>query len=502
MHYHLCQDINKISQFDCIILPVFKTRGLSDIGQALNTKSKGQIERFIDDYLIDELGSTAILYEANFLSIKSIVFIHCGAHPIPSIQKFEQLIFQSIMYSSKHFICSLLIDIEGFSAAISSSNVLILAILASERVFYQFDEFKTSVKKKNNLTAISLYCKKDVSDAEQWIKQGVAISKGIAITKDLSNLPANHGTPTIIAEKIVKLSQPISDLKIQVLDKTEPIIKQMGAFLGVAKGSCEPCKFIVMHYQPHTPIDISPIVLVGKGVTFDTGGLSIKPAYAMEEMKFDMAGAASVVGILHTIATLQLEIPVVGLLPLTENLINGFALKPGDVLHTLSGQTVEIENTDAEGRLILADALTYGHRFHPSTIIDIATLTGAVVSALGEEVSGLMTNNPSLEKDLMHASQNSGDLIYPLPLWENYQTMIESNVADFSNLGKSGAGSITAACFLSRFIEKNIPWAHLDIAGTAYKPGRKKTATGRPVFLLVNYLLQKQIALLSEREKH
>lgn len=308
------------------------------------------------------------------------------------------------------------------------------------------------------------------------------------LTKNLANTPANFATPTNVAACAKELAQSDSDLQVEVYDKTHEVVKDMGAFLAVAQGSDEPPQFVVIRYTPPQPTEQSPIVLVGKGVTFDAGGISIKPSTDMGEMKFDMIGAASVLGTLKAISQLKVPIPIIGLLPLTENLLNGSALKPGDVIKTLSGQTVEVIDTDAEGRLILADALTYSRRFNPAIVIDIATLTGAIVTALGEITTGLMTTDIALRSALESAGEVSVDRVWALPLWEEYQALINSNVADIANLGSRGAESITAGCFLARFAE-GMRWGHLDVAGTGYRPGKNKTASGRPVPLLVQYIL-------------
>jgi leucyl aminopeptidase len=274
-----------------------------------------------------------------------------------------------------------------------------------------------------------------------------------------------------------------------VLDEDDMTKLGMNTLLSVARGSVEPAKLITLEYKGAKK-DAKPIVLVGKGVTFDTGGISIKPAPAMDEMKYDMCGAASVMGTLLAVAEMELPINVVGVIPTTENMPDGKATKPGDIIKSMSGQTVEILNTDAEGRLILCDALTYSERFHPQAVIDIATLTGACVIALGNHASGLLSNHNPLARDLLNAGETSGDRAWQLPLWEEYNKQLNSPFADMANIGGREAGTITAACFLSRFTEK-FHWAHLDIAGTAWITGKNKGATGRPVPLLTQYLLDK-----------
>jgi leucyl aminopeptidase len=266
----------------------------------------------------------------------------------------------------------------------------------------------------------------------------------------------------------------------------------MGAFLAVAQGSREPPRFIVMERMAGTKGE-RPVALVGKGITFDTGGISIKPSAEMDEMKFDMCGAASVLGTMRAIALMDLPLNVVGVVPTTENMPGGNAIKPGDIVKTMSGQTVEILNTDAEGRLILCDALTYVEKYKPAAVVDIATLTGAMVIALGHVATGLFANSDPLARELVQAGDTAWDRAWHLPMWDDYQEQLKSNFADFPNIGTRAGGSITAACFLSRFA-KSYPWAHLDIAGTAWKSGAEKGATGRPVPLLTHFLARRAAA--------
>ncbi|MBL8459858.1 MAG: leucyl aminopeptidase, partial [Zoogloea sp.] len=276
-------------------------------------------------------------------------------------------------------------------------------------------------------------------------------------------------------------------IKVEILERADMEKLGMGSLLSVAQGSHEPPKFIILNYKGGKPKD-KPVVLVGKGITFDTGGISLKPGEGMDEMKYDMCGAASVLGTFKAIARMELPLNVVGLIPTTENMPGGSAIKPGDIVTSMSGQTIEILNTDAEGRLILCDALTYAERFDPVAVVDIATLTGACIIALGNLTSGLLANDDPLAAELLSAGQAAGDKAWQLPLWDEYQDMLKSNFADIPNIGSKGAGTITAACFLARFT-KAYKWAHLDIAGTAWKSGADKGATGRPVPLLTRFLI-------------
>ena len=312
---------------------------------------------------------------------------------------------------------------------------------------------------------------------------------GVNLARELGNLPGNICTPTYLARQAAQIASDYKNIKATILEQKDMEKLAMGSFLSVAKGSREAPKLIMLEYTGADKNE-PPHVLIGKGITFDSGGISIKPGQAMDEMKFDMCGAASVLGTMKTIAELQPKLNVVAIVPSCENLPDGNANKPGDVVTSMSGQTIEILNTDAEGRLILCDALTYSEKFKPASVIDVATLTGACVVALGKHPAGLLGNNDELIDDIKQAANTSCDRVWQLPLWEDYQEQLKSNFADIANIGGPGAGTITAACFLSRFAKK-LKWAHLDIAGVAWESGNNKGATGRPVALLSQYLLDR-----------
>lgn len=364
-----------------------------------------------------------------------------------------------------------------------------LVELAGDLV-YRFDRLKTDKRdkpeksRKITLHVSSVKTKKQASLA---LQQGNAIRNGMRLTRDLANLPGNICTPRYLAGEAVKLTKQHKLLKASVLDEAAMKKLGMGALLSVSRGSREPARLIVLEYRGGKT-GRNPVVLVGKGLTFDAGGISLKPAAAMDEMKYDMCGGASVLGVMQAVAELQLPVNLVGIVPASENLPDGAANKPGDIVTSMSGQTIEILNTDAEGRLILCDALTYSKKFKPAVIIDIATLTGACVIALGGQASGLLGNNQELIDDLLRAGQATGDRAWQLPLWEEYDEQLKSPFADMANVGGREAGTITAASFLARYTKEE-NWAHLDIAGTAWKSGASKGATGRPVPLLVQYLI-------------
>ena len=316
--------------------------------------------------------------------------------------------------------------------------------------------------------------------------QTVAAFLGVEVAKEWANRPANYATPSLLAGAAKALAK-LPNIKCEVLGPKEVAKLGMGSFMAVAQGSDEPLRFIVLRYEGTVKAS-APTVLVGKGITFDSGGISIKPAAEMDEMKFDMSGAASVLGVFRALAELQPEINVVGLIPSCENLLNGRAVKPGDVVTSMSGQTIEILNTDAEGRLVLCDALTYAERFKPRAVIDIATLTGACVVALGGVRSGLFSGHDELAAALSEAGEASLDLCWRLPLDDDYAEGLKTSFADVANVAGRAGGAITAAKFLQRFATK-FAWAHLDIAGTAWRSGAAKGATGRPVSLLLEYLV-------------
>ena len=364
------------------------------------------------------------------------------------------------------------------------------AIIAQETI-YRFEQFKSKKNEaRRHLRKLSFAIDRraDMAQAEEALAQGKAIAEGVALARDLGNLPGNVCTPAYLAETAQQIAHDHA-FDCQVLERAEMEALGMHSLLSVAKGSHQPPKLIVLQYKGGKESE-KPLVLVGKGITFDSGGISLKPGPEMDEMKFDMCGAASVLGTLKAVAKMQLPINLTVIVPTSENMPGGAASKPGDIVTSMSGQTIEILNTDAEGRLVLCDALTYAERFEPDTVIDVATLTGACVIALGHVATGLFANDDKLAHELLHAGDEAHDRAWHMPLWEEYQDLLKSNFADMANIGGRAGGSISAACFLSRFTKK-FEWAHLDIAGTAWKSGAEKGATGRPVPLLTHYLLKR-----------
>jgi leucyl aminopeptidase len=364
------------------------------------------------------------------------------------------------------------------------------AVTVAADALYRFDAMKSKKNSPRALKRLTLAftAQSAAAEAERGARAGRALAAGMALTKDLGNLPPNVCTPAYLADQAKKLARQWR-LGVKVLERADMARLGMGSLLSVARGSHQPPKFIELAYRGGAKT-ARPIVLVGKGITFDTGGISLKPSAEMDEMKFDMSGAGTVLGTLRAIAELKPALNVIGLIPTTENMPGGAATRPGDIVTSMSGQTIEILNTDAEGRLILCDALTYAERFNPAAVIDIATLTGACVVALGHVATGLFANRDALAEELLEAGRNAWDRAWHMPLWDDYDEQIKSPFADVANVGGRPAGSITAARFLARFAEK-FAWAHLDIAGTAWTSGKNKGATGRPVPLLTAFLLRR-----------
>ncbi len=359
-----------------------------------------------------------------------------------------------------------------------------------EAELYQFSETKSIKPPAIALQTTQIIVPETLKkQAAQGLAHGVAIAQAVALTKKLADLPGNICTPSYLATQAVSIAETAENLSVEILEESDMQRLKMGALLSVSRGSREPAKLICLNYKGGAE-NAKPIVLIGKGLTFDAGGISLKPSAGMDEMKYDMCGGAAVISVLQAAAQLKLPLNIVGLVPSSENLPDGNANKPGDIVTSMSGKTIEILNTDAEGRLLLCDTLTYAERFSPDVVIDLATLTGACVIALGRVASGLLGNDEELCRALLAAGETACDGAWQLPLWEEYQEQLKSNFADLANVGGKEAGSVTAACFLARFAEE-YRWAHLDIAGTAWRTGLRKGATGRPVALIMQYLLNR-----------
>jgi len=435
-----------------------------------------------DGDFVFKTGHTLVLRRVAGVKAQRVVFVAAGDG---SVKSFRKAVASGVAALKNGGTVHLSVAMVGAADA-DAAHAEALVLAAAEAV-YVYRHTKPSAAAAGKLASVALVCAKPQAAAlAAGLKRGDAIAAGVALARECANLPANHCTPSHLAEEAKRLGKD-HGLKVEVLDRKDCEKLGMGAFLAVAQGSHEPLKFIVARWTGADKGD-APIVLVGKGVTFDTGGISIKPAGEMDEMKFDMGGAASVLGTLRAVAMLKARVNVVGIIPATENMPGGKAVKPGDVVTSMSGQTIEILNTDAEGRLILCDALTYAARFKPAVVIDIATLTGACVVALGHHRSGLFSTDETLAADLLAAGDRAMDPAWRLPLDDEYDEGLKSNFADMGNIGSRAGGSITAAMFLKRFTAGQA-WAHLDIAGTAWKSGANKGATGRPVGLLTHYVL-------------
>jgi len=476
----------------CVAAGIFESRKLSPAADALDKASHGQIREFLRSGDMDgKSRATRLLYRVRGVAADRVLLVGLGREKEFGEKEYRdcaRAALAAILDTGARDASLYLTELQvpGREAAWKARQL----VLAAADVGYRFDRMKSKKVEAKQLVQVSVSAasKRDAADLGRGLTEGRAISAGMALARDLGNLPANVCTPTYLAETAVKLGREWK-LAVQVLDQRDMEKLGMGSLLSVARGSHQPPKFLILRYAGAANRD-RPVVLVGKGITFDTGGISIKPSAEMDEMKFDMCGAASVLGTLRAVAELGLKLNVVGLIPTCENMPGGAATKPGDIATSMSGQTIEILNTDAEGRLILADALTYAERFEPQAVVDIATLTGACVVALGHVCSGVFANKDPLAQELLAAGAESWDRAWQLPLWEDYQEQLKSNFADFANIGGRAAGSITAACFLSRFAHK-FDWGHLDIAGTAWKSGKEKGATGRPVPLLTTFLMKR-----------
>ncbi|HZX50423.1 MAG TPA: leucyl aminopeptidase [Pseudomonas sp.] len=479
-----------------LVIPVGEGRKLGEIGKAVDAASAGALSALLKrGDLAGKLGQTLLAHNLAGLKAERILLVGSGKDSELSDRQLRKLL------TATH---AVLKTLGGSDATLALQDLqvkgrdaygkarLMVETLADGG--YQFDRFKSQKADASALKKLTLLSDKaDQADVERATRQALAIAAGMALTRDLGNLPPNLCHPSYLAEEAKALGKAYKNLKIEVLDEKKLKELGMGAFLAVAQGSDQPPRLIVLNYQGGKKTE-KPYALVGKGITFDTGGISIKPSSGMDEMKYDMCGAASVFGTLKAVLELQLPINLVCLLACAENMPSGGATRPGDIVSTMSGQTVEILNTDAEGRLVLCDTLTYAERFKPQAVIDIATLTGACIVALGSNVSGLMGNNEELVQQILAAGLTADDRAWQLPLYDEYQEQLDSPFADIANIGGPKAGTITAGCFLSRFA-KAYNWAHLDIAGTAWiSGGKEKGATGRPVPMLTQYLLDRSNA--------
>ena len=471
----------------CVVAGVYRGGELSAAARRIDQASKGALKQALRD-LSGKTGSTLLLRNLSGIGAERVLLVGLGEH-----KEFGETAYRDAVRGAAAALKDLgakeaafhLVDLKVGSRPLSWN--LRHAVLGLREGFYRFDQLKTQKKAPAPALEMVILPLPPAAQLREALKEARATADGVALARTLGNLPPNICTPGYLAAEAAKIARQFK-LGLEILERRDMQKLGMGALLAVTRASREPPKLIVLRYSGAAK-SRKPLVLVGKGITFDTGGISLKPAGEMDEMKFDMSGAGSVLGAVHALAAMRAPVNVIGVIPTCENMPGGAASRPGDIVTTLSGQTVEILNTDAEGRLILCDALTYAERFTPEAVIDIATLTGACVIALGHVASGLFANDQRLANEVRAAADDAWDRVWQMPLWEYYQEPLRSNFADFANIGGRPAGSVTAASFLARFTRK-MRWAHLDVAGTAWKSGREKGSTGHPVPLLVRFALR------------
>ena len=491
MEFSIKSGVPQTGANGCVVAGVFETRRLSAAAAVLDRAAKGYLSKVVRrGDMQGKLGATLLLHDVPGVAGR-LLLVGLGREGDFRDKQFRDAVAAAVR------------ALNGTGAEEASLHLTELpvgrrdaqwkvahAVAMAGETGYRFTRMKSKSEDSGPaLRRLALSVDRAAQKgAIAGLEQGLAVTHGMSLARDLGNLPPNVCTPSFLAGEARELAKRYR-MKATVLGREDMERLGMRTLLSVAQGSNEPPRFITLEYNGG-PKSMKPVVLVGKGITFDTGGISIKPAAEMDEMKFDMCGAAAVLGAMKAAGEMRLPVNLVGAIPTTENMPGGRATRPGDVVKSLSGQTVEILNTDAEGRLILCDALTYIERFRPAAVIDIATLTGACVIALGHVATGLFANDEALAREVVAAGESACDRVWRLPLWEDYQEQLKSNFADFANIGGRPAGAVTAACFLARFAKK-YKWAHLDIAGTAWKSGKEKGATGRPVPLLTQFLINR-----------
>jgi leucyl aminopeptidase len=479
-------------QCDCMIVGVYQDRQLSPSAVELNNSTNGLINNIVNrGDLSGKNGETVLINAIPNSKIERILLVGLGENKPLSGKNYQKALLAAVNSLKKPQIKSViccLAECEVTDRDWQWKTRHIVEVFND--AIYQFTQLKSDKETESKIEKISIAAPEtERVFAQSGLLQGKAIAEGMVLAKNLGDLPGNLCTPTYIADQAIALGQKYGSLAVKILEEAEMEALGMGALLSVSRGSRQPAKFIILDYQ-NGEKNAKPIVLIGKGLTFDAGGISLKQAPGMDEMKYDMCGGAAVLGTLMAAAQMQLPLNIIGLIPSSENMPDGDANKPGDILTSMAGKTIEVLNTDAEGRLLLCDALTYAERFNPDVVIDLATLTGACLVALGRVPSGLLGNDDALCNDLTAAGETANDSVWRLPLWEEYHEQLKSNFADLANVGGKDAGTITAACFLSKFAEM-FRWAHLDIAGTAWRTGQNKGSTGRPVPLLSQYLINR-----------
>ena len=476
----------------CCVIGVFENGKLSEQGQQLDRAAGNRLSDLIaQGDMTGKNATTLMVPQMEGIGVERVLLVGLGKPAELSAKSYLEALKAMSRALQQTVSRDAAVCLQDIAVPECSEEWKIRhCILSISESAYRPDQLKSKPSTSGPLKKITLItAAKPGVIMQRAVTQASAIANGVNLCRELGDLPGNICTPTYLAARALALGKVHKTIKTTVLEESHMRKLGMGAFLSVTKGTEQPAKLISLEYQGAEKSQ-KPVVLVGKGITFDSGGVSLKPGAEMDEMKYDMSGAASVLGTIQAIAEMGLKLNVVGVIPSCENLPSGSATKPGDIVTSMSGQTIEVLNTDAEGRLILCDALTYSAKFKPDTVIDIATLTGACVIALGNVASGLYSNQDDLAQDLLAAANFTHDKAWQMPLWDDYQPQLESNFADMQNIGGRAGGSITAACFLARFT-KAYRWAHLDIAGTAWKSGKEKGATGRPVPLLTQYLISR-----------
>jgi leucyl aminopeptidase len=477
---------------DCIIIGVYQNQQLVASGPSLSENLQRVIAKVIGrGDTSGKVGETVLINMIPDSGIERVLLVGLGENKPLTPKNFRKALSAAINSLKRPYIKSIACGLADVAVEGCNLQWTVRQIIeVFNDAVYQFTALKSDKETESKLQKVTITSPENgLASAQIGLLHGLAIAEGVGLAKALSDLPGNVCTPTYLAEQALELGLKQSGLDVKILEEADMKELGMGSFLSVSRGSRQPAKLITLEYQGGAKDD-KPIVLVGKGLTFDAGGISLKPGAGMDEMKYDMCGGAAVIGTLLAAVKMQLPINIVGLIPSSENLPDGDASKPGDIVTSMSGKTIEVLNTDAEGRLILCDTLTYAERYKPDVVIDLATLTGACLVALGRVPSGLLGNDDDLCNALIKAGETACDSVWRLPLWEEYQELLKSNFADLANIGGKDAGTITAACFLSHFA-KNFRWAHLDIAGTAWRSGPTKGATGRPVPLLSQYLIDR-----------
>jgi leucyl aminopeptidase len=479
---------------DCIVTGLFDEGDLSEETLALDSASGGRIKSLVSrgDFT-GRLGETLLLTDVPGIKASRVLLVGLGARRSFNRKLWRRTIATAVAALTRTRVRTAAFALERPVGKDVDDYYFGKSIAeATGSNLYRVNDLKTAKKPKAPLLdriLIGPVKAAGIAEAKRGLEHGKAVALAMGVQRDLANLPGNVCTPTYLAKHAQSIGKKYPAVRVQVLDEQAIKRHKMGCFLAVTQGSEEPARFIVLDYRGGKSA-AAPIVLVGKGITFDTGGISLKDPPTMDEMKFDMSGAAAVLAALTLVAELKLPIRVVGLIAACENMPDGRSVKPGDIVTSASGQTVEILNTDAEGRLVLCDALHYARRFEPEVVIDIATLTGACVVALGAHHTGVMSNDDELAQELVTAGRRADDRAWQLPVTEEYADQLKSNFADFANIGGREGGAITAAAFLAKFTQ-GMKWAHLDIAGTAYQGGANKGSTGRPTALLADFLIQR-----------